>query len=259
MEGTTSLSNIFRSQGLASARQINIRDLNKAQSVETDNDDITIESVYAERDRVLKIAQRTIEDEQRNIDEMRRLAAEDISAMQNAWADEKVELQQQAYEEGFQVGFGEGRDKALSDMASSIQLANEVTEKSYKNAEQYQTSQERVILELAMRVATRIVGEEIEGDDEKFLSVVRRALKEAREMTEIKLYVSIDYFKLVSDNRAELASIFPPDVPFLIFANEEFESTECYIETNHGRIVVSVDDQLNELREQLIEILESGD
>ena len=69
----------------------------------------------------------------------------------------------------------------------------------------------------------------------------------------------LDYFELISDNRAELASIFPPDVPFLIFANEDFDSTECYIETNHGRIVVSVDEQLNELREQLIEIMESGD
>ena len=57
----------------------------------------------------------------------------------------------------------------------------------------------------------------------QFLSIVRRAIKEAREMKEIKLYVSTEYFELVSNNRAELASIFPPDVPFLIFANEDFE------------------------------------
>ena len=36
-------------------------------------------------------------------------------------------------------------------------------------------------------------------------------------------------------------------------------ATECYIETNHGRIVVSIDEQLNELREKLVEIMESGD
>ena len=98
--------------------------------------------------------------------------------------------------------------------------------------------------------AERIIGQTLEDDEEIFLSIVKRGLKEAREMKEIKLYVSLDYFELVSDNRDELASIFPPDVPFIIFVNEDFESTECYIETNHGRIVVSIDEQLNELREQ---------
>ena len=84
-------------------------------------------------------------------------------------------------------------------MTSSVQLANEVTEKAYENAKQYLESQERVILELAMRAAERIIGETINDEEEQFLSIVRRALKEAREMKEIKLYVSIDYFQLVSD------------------------------------------------------------
>lgn len=252
------MSNIYRSQGITSTKQITIRNLNKVITEEVTNSP-SMETIAAERDLMLTMAQRTIDEEKRSLEEMRKVTAEDIVAMQKAWADEKVELQQQAYEEGFQMGFGEGREKALSDMASSIQLANEVTEKSYVNATQYQESQERVILELAMTAATRILGKEIEDDEEQFLAIVRRALKEVREMAEIKIYVSTQYYKLVSDNRAELASIFPPDVPFLIFANEEFESTECYIETNHGRIVVTVDDQLNELREQLIEILGSGD
>jgi len=33
--------------------------------------------------------------------------------------------------------------------------------------------------------------------------------------------------------------------------------TDCYIETNHGRIMVSIDEQLNALRLKLHEILES--
>ena len=43
----------------------------------------------------------------------------------------------------------------------------------------------------------------------------------------------------------------------MIFVNEDLEDTECYIETNHGRIVVSIDEQLNELRLKLYEILDS--
>lgn len=256
------MSNIFRSQNNnlrdVATRRIGIRNLQPTIDQEPEQE-LTLEEVMTERENLLTDAQRIISEEKLAVELMRKTAAEDIAAMQDTWQEEKKTLQQEAYDEGFQVGYQEGRDKVISDMTSSVQLANAVTEKAYENAKQYQESQERVILELAMRTAERIIGETITDEEEKFLPIVRRALKEAREMKEIKLYVSTDYFQLVSNHRSELASIFPPDIPFLIFANEDFEATECYIETNHGRIVVTIDDQLNELREQLIEILESGD
>lgn len=260
VEGTTSLSNLFRTLDRSvekiGARKIGIRNLTPKVNDQPDN--LSLNSVISEREELLEKARKMIEEEKENMANQKKTADDAIASQRKAWEDEKLILQQEAYEEGFQIGFGEGRGKAISEMTTSVQTANEITEKSLENAKQYQASQERIILELAMQTATRIIGETIEEDEEKFLSVIRRALKEVREMKEIKLYVSIDYFKLVSDNRTELASIFPPDIPFLVFANDDFDSTECYIETNHGRVVVSIDDQLNHLREQLIELLESG-
>lgn len=258
----TSLSNVFRSYNtvtqVGETRQIGIRNLNFMQEQDSEQE-LSLEAVFAERDRILNDAYALIDQEKLAIENMRVTATEDVASMQSAWEEEKAKLQQQAYDEGFPVGFEEGRAKAISEMMSSIQLANEAAELSSENAYNYLVSQERVILELAMRTAEKILGQTLEEDDGKFLSVVKRALKEVREMKDIRLYVSIEFFELISDNRAELASIFPPDVAFLIFANEDFESTECFIETNHGRIVVSIDEQLNELRERLIEIMESGD
>ncbi|MEK5039551.1 flagellar assembly protein FliH [Sporosarcina sp. FSL K6-3457] len=257
------MSNVFRSFNTIStegqAREITIRSLAVPLEVDSEVVELTQADIHAERDRLLKAAHHEIEQGKAEIEQLRQTAVEDISSMQVAWQDEKAVLQQQAYEEGFQVGFEEGHSKVLGDMASALQMANEATEQSRKNAQQYLDSQERVILELGMLTAERIMGQTLQDDEESYLSVVKRALKEAREMKEIKLYVSLDHFELVSDNRTELAAIFPPDVPFLIFANDEFESTECYIETNHGRIVVSIDEQLNELRERLVEIMEGGD
>ncbi len=217
------------------------------------------EVLFVERDRMLKDARTQIEMERGAVEQMRQTAQEDIAAMQAAWEQEKTALQQQAYDEGFQVGYEEGRSKSISDMSESVKIANEVTIQSKENALKYLDEQERNILEIAMRTAERILGKTLEENEEAFLSIVKRGLKEAREMKEIKLYISVSQFELVSSNRAELASIFPPDVPFLIFANDDFDTNECIIETNQGRIVVSVDEQLNELKEKLVEMLESGD
>ncbi|MGN7386817.1 flagellar assembly protein FliH [Sporosarcina sp. SAFN-015] len=258
----TSLSNIFRSSRTISeegnVKEITIRNLNMP-TIDGKEEEISKEILFAERDRMLKDARRQIEVEKADVEHLRQMAQEDINAMHAAWEQEKTELQQRAYEEGFQVGYEEGRNKAISDMSESIEMANEVTAHSKENAEKYLESQERIILEIAMKTAERILGKTLEEDEEAFLSIVKRGLKEAREMKEIKLYVSVSHFELVSSNRSELASIFPPDIPFLIFVNDDFDNNDCIIETNQGRIVVSVDEQLNELKEQLVEMLESGD
>lgn len=256
------LSNIFRSFNTVSeqgeTKKIGIRSLKLPTDSEPTNN-LSLDVIYAERDRILEQANGTIEHNKSEIEQMRQTANEDIAAMHTAWENEKTILQQQAYEEGFQIGHEEGRSKVLAEMADTIKLTNDTTTLSNENAKHHLANQERVILDLGIRTAERIIGKTLEDDEEIYISIVRRALKEAREMKEVRLYVSIDYFKLISDNRQELASIFPPDVPFLVFANDDFASTQCYIETNHGRIVVSIDDQLNELKERLVEIMESGD
>jgi len=217
----------------------------------------SLADIIMERDRLLSEARTQIGVERADLEQLRTTAQNDIEAMHGAWEAEKAELQQRAYDEAFQVGYEEGMKKSQSDMQEAVRKANGTVETAKANGEAYLESQERLILEIAMKSAERILGHQLETDPELFLSIVKRGLKEAREMRDIKVYVSPDCYKLVSDSREELASIFPPDVPMLLFVNDDFENDECYIETNHGRIVVSVDEQLNELKERLVELLES--
>lgn len=257
----TLLSNVFRSDyptiDSFPKKKIEIRPV--VVEEEPVQQEISVDIIFAEKERRLQQFERQLEDERNEIEQIRQTALDDIAVMQSVWQKEKEQLQQQVYDEAFQAGFEEGRNKALAEMESAVRLANETTKQSYENANKYLNAQEKVILEIALRTAERIIGEVLNNDDHYYLSFIQRGLKEAREMKEIKLYVPLERFKLVSDHRDELASLFPPDVPFLIFVHEEFEKNESYIETNHGRIVVTVDDQLTEVKNRLIELLEKGD
>ena len=62
---------------------------------------------------------------------------------------------------------------------------------------------------MLLTAAERIIGTSLERDDELFVSIVKRGLKEAREMKEIKLYVSPKYYAVITKNRDELAEMFP--------------------------------------------------
>lgn len=260
VEEMTSLSKIFRFndsiESTANFRTIEIQELFATQEVE---EKITPENIFVERNKLLNEAQQEIQKQQESFQQQCHKERQALTDAKNIWQQEKIELQQQAYDEGFQQGLEEGRLKAEVNMAEAIQMANNTIDQSKANAEQYLQQQEEIILEIAIRSAERILGTTLEENRNRFIDIVRRGLKEAKEMKEIKLYVSPEYHQLVSEHRKELSEMFPVDVPFMIFVNEDIGERDCYIETNHGRIIVSIDQQLNELRLKLGEILESVD
>lgn len=237
-------------------KSIHIRNLSFPHEA-TNEQHITLDMLFKERDRLMEDAMQQIEMERTGLMEQKQQTQVYIEHERLKWEAEKQNLHHQAYEDGFQQGFEEGHLKAQADMSIAIQQANETMQHTHDIAKKYVDEQERVVLELSLRTAERILGSVLEQDEELYLSLVRRGLKEVREMKEIKLYVPTMYHALVSSNRDELASIFPVDVPFMIFVNEDLNATDCFIETNHGRIVVSIDEQLNQLRLKLTEILES--
>ena len=218
---------------------------------------ITREELLAERDQLLANARQQLELERQQFDQFRNEQLQGIDELKRMWEEEKLTLQQQAYEEGFVQGYEEGIQKANADMEQALRTANETMKHAKENAQAYIESQEVVILELALTATEHILNTVLERDEEAFVSIIKRGLKEAREMKEIKLYVSPEYYAVVSKNRDELAEMFPTNVPFMIFVNEDLANTDSYVETNHGRIVVSMDTQLNELRLKLREILDS--
>lgn len=262
----TLLSRIIRSIYTQSnndeVKKIEIRDMFEAMSVEEEvsssQHQPTMEEVMAERDYLLAEARATLQAEREAFEQEKQLFLQEVELLKQSWEEERPNRVQEAYDEGFGQGYEDGINKANEAMAQSLQTANEVIIQAKENAQKYIEDQEAVILELGLTAAERIIGASLEQNHELFVSIVRRGLKEAREMKEIKIYVSPAYHALITANRDELAEMFPVDVPLMIFVNEDFESdTDCYIETNHGRIVVSIDEQLNELRLKLHDILES--
>ena len=218
---------------------------------------ITQAQILQERDQLLAHARQQITNEKSQIESYKAEQLQMIEELKALWAEEKKELEHNAYETGVAQGYEAGIAKATSDMTETLQAANETLIAAKENATRYIESQEAVILELALTAAGRILGKTLERDDAEFAAIIKQGLKDAREMKEVKIYVSPEYYQVVSKNYEELAEMFPTDVPFMIFVNDDLNHTDSYIETNQGRIVVSIDTQLNELRLKLREILDS--
>jgi flagellar assembly protein FliH len=163
---------------------------------------------------------------------------------------------EQAQKEGYRQGVEDGIQKGYNEIAAEIAFAKKVVESSKKDYRHHIESSETVILNLALKVAEKIIGQQLEKDEVSFLSIVKRAIKEVRDNREVQLHIHPIQYQSILSHKDELMAIFPKDTELYIFPDDELEETNCIIESENGRMDASVDSQLQEIKVKLTELLE---
>ena len=169
---------------------------------------------------------------------------------------DKQRIAAEAHESGFAAGLEEGREKGYMQYHEVIQSARAVVDSAKKDYRTHVESSEREILEIGIKVAQKILGKTMEENEEDFLNIVRRALKEARENQEVQLHVHPIHYDFLLTNKEELKMLFPKEVDLFIYPDDELAESSCIIESINGRIDASIDSQLEEIKRKLIEMLE---
>ena len=147
-------------------------------------------------------------------------------------------------------------DVLLTEMKNDIEQVKQLVDLAKDDYLAYIESAEQTILQLAMQVSEKIIGHELSSSKESFLYIVKKVLKEVREYPEIQLRVHHKNYPFLLTAQEEIMSIFPKETTFYIYPDEDLQETACIIETSKGRIDASVDSQLHELKQKLIELLE---
>ncbi|WP_108669692.1 flagellar assembly protein FliH [Peribacillus acanthi] len=173
--------------------------------------------------------------------------------------EEKPRMIEQARNEGFGLGTEEGRNRGYSEMQSSIELAKEVVDLAKLDYQSHIDSSEGTILELGLKVAEKIINKRLEMSEEDFYSIVKKAMKEARDYKDIQLHVHPIHYGFLLSQKDELLSLFPKETNLYIYPDDELTESNCIIESSNGRIDASVDSQLDEVRRKLFEILEGDE
>ncbi|SFA74077.1 flagellar assembly protein FliH [Bacillus sp. cl95] len=182
---------------------------------------------------------------------------EKIDSEAETWEQEKLEMAERARLEGYDKGLNEGREKGYSEYQETILHAREVVETSKQDYIAHIEASEKTIVDLAMKAAEKILGKMVKGDSEQFISIVKRALKEAKEHSEIQLHINPIHYGFLLSQKEELSALFPRETDLYIYPDDALLEDSCIIESASGRIDASVDVQLAEIKRRLLELLES--
>jgi flagellar assembly protein FliH len=133
-------------------------------------------------------------------------AADRARALIAAAEAEATQIREQAHAEGLEAGFAEGRESARVDL---VPAANALAGAVHELQQLQGAAAERVeaqAVDLAMRVAERVVAGAIAAQPERLLDVVRGALRTLVERERVVVLVHPDDLGLIRDGVAELTS-----------------------------------------------------
>ncbi|WP_445488257.1 flagellar assembly protein FliH [Niallia sp. 03133] len=182
---------------------------------------------------------------------------EKLLSEQQCWENEKQQLIEEAKANGYQIGLEQGRNNGYEEYRNHIQLAKEVIDSSKNDYHTYLQSAEKTILQLGVKVAEKIISKTISADNEHFLEIVKKVLKESKNQKDIELHVHPNHFQYVLSEKEELLNLFPMQPNLFIFPNESISENGCLIETANGRIDANIDTQLKMIKQKLLDLLES--
>lgn len=139
----------------------------------------------------------------------------------------------------------EGRAEGLRAWNERIVAATSARDKALAEAE-------REILQLAVHIAEKIIGEQLRLDPETTVSIVREALKSARRDKDVTIEVHPDAVAVVEARLDELRRNSPQGALFGVRGDASIAPGGCVVRTEAGTVDAKLESQLACLEELLL-------
>lgn len=141
-------------------------------------------------------------------------------------------------EEARQEGYEAGRSEGVSELTEMVATGSA----RYKQVEEQLTSQ---LTGVAIAIARKILGKELELDPKLVVKIVQNALSEkARQRQEISLRVNPEDLEIIRENKAQLLEVLSRAKEISIREDSDVERYGVIIETDAGTIDAQLDSQL---------------
>lgn len=227
-----------------------VRPLEEEQSTEIDRrkiERIENELIQKAKERANKLILQAEE-------EIRKKTEIEEQSLQEKMTAALEDARIKGYEEGYQAGRKDG-EQSVSDL---IQEARQIVDLSQEEYVKKLTEAEPMMINIAIALAEKIVGNQLKEQPEQWTDVVKAAVKEVKEHDNIKIFVHPSKYKLTLNDKKLLKAALNESTDIFIYPNEELVEDACMIETSFGTIDASIHTQLAEIKKQLLEIVEEN-
>lgn len=184
-------------------------------------------------------------------EEIRIQTTKEVEQLKLDWQEERAHLTKEAEKAGYTDGYNHAEQEAWEQYAHKISEANTLIETAEK--EYYKRIEEATysVIELSVQIAEKIIHTHMHGNEDAFLSFVKGAIEELKEQPEINIYVPSEQYEFMLLQKDEIVEMMHGKAIVSFYIAPE---NTCYITHPLGKVDISIDTQLTEMRKKLLEI-----
>ena len=191
-----------------------------------------------ESERILRQAQEEAE-------MIRKQAYEE--AYEHGYKQGYQEAQQKGYQNGYDVAIQKAKEEANKIIENAVQTLNSAK----VEYEAYLQDKKAEIIKLSINIAEHILNREVanvDGIDE----MVVRAIEESRNAKSIIVKTNFLYTEHLKTKVLEWKERFALKAEVFVIMDDSLDKGEAVIEKNNGKVTISIDDALDNIREAIL-------
>ncbi|EIM08484.1 flagellar biosynthesis/type III secretory pathway protein [Planococcus antarcticus DSM 14505] len=161
-------------------------------------------------------------------------------------------MEQQAEQQGFQTGFEQGLQLAEQDSVEKRLEMTRLLEMAYEEKANIIQQAEPFLLSLSVTIAEKVIHNELGQDTQQLLHIIQHALKQVEESEDVTMQVSPEDYPMIIPFLEELKTYVKADSELKLIPVANLTPGGCRIHTASGSYDAMVDNQLDEIKNQLL-------
>jgi flagellar assembly protein FliH len=219
----------------------------------TASDFVAFQSTHAGDPSISGFRLDKIVSQQTGVAELERLSIEE--KVEREALTRLKDLQENAYQQAYQLGLEEGREKAYLETQEHIKQSLSSLHALLGSIENLKadlvTYNETHIVRLCYYMAKRIAMDEVTERPEIILNVVNQAIQNAQSEEELTVRLSPSDLQFVEQMREKLPKDYEALKRAKLEASDEIRDGGCIVETNYGNVDATVEQRIEKLWEAI--------
>jgi len=151
--------------------------------------------------------------------------------------EKSEELRQSGYDTGYQEGLAQTTEQLV---------------KARMEHEQFLKNANRELVDLAFKIAEKIIGKQIEIEPQTIISIVKQAMQNVRGSKQLTIRVHPNDAKILRENDEELQEALGRQRMIDILEDKKVQPGGCIIESEIGTVEAQLQTQLERLKKILL-------
>lgn len=175
------------------------------------------------------------------------------------WAQARAEAQAEAERladvataQGFDAGKKQGFEQAEADFQEKRLKMEGLIREAYSEKSKIIQEAETFLLSLSVRIAERMIKDELKQHEEQLFSIVKQALRHIEEAEDITMQVSSEDYPTLLPFLEELKTYARADCELKMIPVASVAQGGCMLHTPSGSYDVTIDSQLEEIKKHLL-------